>query len=50
MPCRQLRPSAGREHTAIKLTRSGDDNYLMNETRRKRTALYNLFSPVMMIT
>ena len=31
-PCRHLRPSSGREHI-----QSGDDDYLMNETRRKPT-------------
>ena len=31
------RPSLGREHTVIALIQSGDDDYLMNETRRKPT-------------
>ena len=37
MPCRHLRPSSGREHTIAELIQSGDDDYLMNETRRKPT-------------
>ena len=36
-PCRHLRPSSGREHTIVQLIQSGDDDYLMNETRRKPT-------------
>ena len=36
-PCRHLRPSSGREHTIVLLIQSGDDDYLMNETRRKPT-------------
>ena len=35
MSCWHLRPSSGREHT--ELTQSSDDDYLMNETRRKPT-------------
>ena len=31
-PCRHLRPSSGRE-----LIQAGDDDYLMNKTRRKPT-------------
>ena len=34
---RHLRPSSGREHTIVKPIQSGDDDYLMNETRRKPT-------------
>ena len=37
MPCRHLRPSSGREHTIVQLIQSSDDDYLMNETRRKPT-------------
>ena len=37
-PCRHLKPSSGREHTIVYLIQSGDDDYLMNETRRKPTA------------
>ena len=38
-PCRHLRPSSGREHTVVDLQhiQSGDDDYLMNGTRRKPT-------------
>ena len=36
-PCRHLRPSSGQEHTIVQLIQSGDDDYLMNETRRKPT-------------
>ena len=36
-PCRRLRPSSGGEHTVIQLIHSGDDDYLMNETRWKPT-------------
>ena len=36
-PSRHLRPSSGREHTIVQLIQSGDDDYLMNETRRKLT-------------
>ena len=38
-PCRHLRPSSGQEHTVIELIQSGDDDYLMNESRRKPTTL-----------
>ena len=37
MPCRHLRPSSRREHTIVELIQSGDDDYLMNESRRKPT-------------
>ena len=36
-PCRHLRPSSGREHMIVYLIQSSDDDYLMNETRRKPT-------------
>ena len=38
-PSRHLRPSSGWEHTVIYLTgiQSGDNDYLMDETRRKPT-------------
>ena len=36
-PCQHLRPSSGREHTIVYLIQSGDDDYLINETRRKPT-------------
>ena len=37
-PSRHLRPSSGREHMDTVITlQSGDDDYLMNETRRKLT-------------
>ena len=36
-PCRHLRPSSGQEHTVVWLIHSGDDDYLMNETRKKPT-------------
>ena len=36
-PCRHLKPSSGREHTIVELIQSGDDDYLMNEIRRKPT-------------
>ena len=37
MPCRHIRSSSGREHTIVNLIQSGDDDYLMNEIRRKLT-------------
>ena len=36
-PSRHLRPSLGREHTIVYLIQSGDDDYSMEETRRKPT-------------
>ena len=35
MPCRYLRPSSVLEHTVVLFVQSGNDDYLMNETRRK---------------
>ena len=35
--CRSLRPSSGRQHTVVYLIQSGDDDYLMNETRMEPT-------------
>ena len=40
-PCRHLRPSSGQEHTVVKVFHSGDDDYLMNETRRKPTTSHD---------
>ena len=38
MPSQHLRPSSGREHTIVELIQSGDDDdYSINETRRKST-------------
>ena len=37
-PCRHLRPSSGQEHTVVKVFHSGDDDYLMNETRKPTTS------------
>ena len=39
MPCWHLRPSSGREHVYSHnyTFQSGDEDYLMNETRRKHT-------------
>ena len=36
-PRRHLRPFSVRDHTVVQYIQSGDDDYLMNETRRKVT-------------